>query len=332
MTVLKMARRISYQLMHQRNGNATVKRSLLTYWCFFFLAALLVTGGSPVQAKTVGVIMTGNIAYYQAIHEAMLKELAPVIEEKGIEIVLQTPVPNPMSWTNAARKLKGIGSELIITYGMPATLATMKVESKIPIVYGGVYSPKSLKIAGKNATGISSTVSVRTLLKNLGKLTEFSEVGIVFNKTEKDSILQAREVKKFEAGLKFKTTLLNLSNEGYTEKMSTCDAVILTACSVGMCMPHLPQIAEKSIDLKIPTAAMLEGAEDLVVLTVSPSAEEQGKHVADIARKILGGVKPADIPPRDPEQVNIIVNVKLANSIGIEVPADLLNEATRVIE
>jgi putative ABC transport system substrate-binding protein len=292
----------------------------------------LVIIGSSAQAKTVGVIMTGNIPYYQAIHEAMLKELAPVIEEKSIEIVVQTPVPNPMSWTNAARKLKALGSDLIITYGMPATLTTMKEESRIPIVYGGVYSPESLHISGKNATGISSTISVRSLLRYLRKLTEFSELGIVFNKTEKDSILQAREVKKFEKRLKFKTNLLNLSSDGYIEKMSTCKAVILTACSAGMCMPHLPRIVQKANELKIPTAAMLEGVEDLVVLTISASPQEQGKNVADIARKILGGVKPGDIPPRDAEQIDIIINVKLAKSIGLEVPPDLLSKATRVIE
>jgi putative ABC transport system substrate-binding protein len=309
-----------------------VRRPFLTYCCFFFFATFLVITGNSAQAKTVGVILTGNIPYYQAVHEAMLKELAPVIEEKGIEIIVQTPVPNPMSWTNAARKLKALGSDLIITYGMPATLTAMKEESQTPIVYGSVYSPKSLRIAGKNATGISSTVSVRSLLKYLRKLTDFSKVGIVFNKTEKDSILQAREVKKFEKGLEFKTNLLNLSSDGYVEKMSTCEAVILTACSAGMCMPHLPQIVQKANELKIPTAAMLEGAEDLVVLTVSASPQEQGKNVADMARKVLGGVKPADIPPRDPEQINMIINVKLAKSIGLEVPADLISNATRVIE
>ena len=309
-----------------------MKRYLLTYCCFSLVTVFLVIAGNTAQAKTIGVIMTGNIPFYQAIHAAMLEELAPVIEEKDIEIVMQTPVPNPMSWTNAARKLKAIGSDLIITYGMPATLTTMKEESKTPIVYGGVYSPKSLKISGKNATGISSTVSVRSLLRNLRKLTNFSEVGVVFNKTEKDSILQAREVKKFEKGLKFKTRLLNISSDDYVEKMSTCKAVILTACSAGMCMPHLPQVVQKANELKIPTVAMLEGAEDLVVLTISPSPQEQGKNVGDMARKILGGVKPQDIPPREPEQISIIINVKLAKSIGLEVPPDLVSEATRVIE
>jgi putative ABC transport system substrate-binding protein len=175
-------------------------------------------------------------------------------------------------------------------------------------------------------------VSVRSLLKNLRKLTEFSEVGIVFNKTEKDSILQAREVKKFEKKLKFKTRLLNISNDAYIDKMSTCKAVILTACSAGMCRPHLPKIIERANELRIPTAAMLEGAEDLVVLTISASPQEQGKNVADMARKILGGVKPRDIPPRDPEQIDLIINVKLAKSLGLEVPPDLVNEATRVID
>ena len=109
-------------------------------------------------------------------------------------------------------------------------------------------------------------------------------------------------------------------------------AVILTACSAGMCVPHLPQIVQKANELKIPTAAMLKGAEDLVVLTISASPQEQGKNVADMARKVLGGMKPRDIPPRDPEQIDIIVNLKLAKSMGLVVPADLISEATRLIE
>ena len=99
-----------------------------------------------------------------------------------------------------------------------------------------------------------------------------------------------------------------------------------------MCQPHLPKVVQKANELKIPTCAMLEGAEDLVVLTISPAPQEQGKNVADMAKKILGGVKPQDIPPRKPEQIDLIVNVKLAKSLGLEVPADLISEATRVIE
>ena len=68
-----------------------------------------------------------------------------------------------MSWTNSARKLVAVGSDVIVCYGAPATLAVMSETSDIPIVFAGVYDPQAIGITGKNITGVSSKVSVATL-------------------------------------------------------------------------------------------------------------------------------------------------------------------------
>ena len=297
------------------------------------LVAIYVFGGqAAAHAKTIGILMTGDIPYYRAIHQQLLAEMSASISEQSIEIILQTPLPNPMSWTNAARKLKALGAEVIVTYGLPATLATMKEVGNVPIIFAGVYSPETMNIGGKNTTGISSTVSLRTVLRKLKAISELSKIGIVFNKTEKDSIIQAREVKKFEKKFGFKTVLLNVSSELEGEKISTCDALILTSCSAGMCKPHLPNIVELARKSKVPTVALISGAESMVVLTFSAATQEQGLQAAGMLRKVLDGENPDKISVQSPKQIEFIVNLKEAQAMGIEIPAEILDSATRVIE
>jgi len=56
------------------------------------------------------------------------------------------------------------------------------------------------------------------------------------------------------------------------------------------------------------------------------SGYEQGKTAAEIAIKILGGEKPANIPIECPERGKPIINESRANELGIVIPKDLLEE------
>ena len=312
-----------------------MQRIIITSIRLILLAAVfLFSGQVSVHAKTVGIVMTGDIPFYHAIHKELLKEMSSYFDEKNIEVVTQTPLPNPMAWTNAARKLKALGSEVIVAYGLPATLATMKEAGGIPVVYAGVYSPETMNVAGKRATGISSTVSIKTVLRKLKSISDLKNIGIVFNKTEKDSIIQAREVKKFEKKLGFKTVLLSISSSKIEggDKIAKCDALLLTSCSAGMCKPHLPEIVKLARQSNVPTVALISGAESMVVMTLSPSATEQGVKAAGMLRKVLEGESIANIPPLDPEEVELIVNLKEARGMGIEMSKEILDSATRVIE
>ena len=101
--------------------------------------------------KTIGVILTGSIPYYKEVHKSFMETMASEgFGPARVEIVVQAPNPEAMSWTNSARKLVAIGSDIIVSYGAPATLAVMHETSDIPIVFAGVYDPLSTGITGKN--------------------------------------------------------------------------------------------------------------------------------------------------------------------------------------
>jgi putative ABC transport system substrate-binding protein len=56
------------------------------------------------------------------------------------------------------------------------------------------------------------------------------------------------------------------------------------------------------------------------------------RRAADLVDKILRGVKPGEIPVEQPTRFDLVINIKTAKALGLEIPDKLLALANEVIE
>src|SRR5512147_2668284 len=142
--------------------------------CWILCAALLLGGAAVATSgdKTIGVVLSGNIAYYQDVYKAFMNGLMKEgFDRRKVDTLLQMPAPDPLSWTNAVRKLVVADVNVLVTYGGASSLIAIKETKSVPVVYAGVYDPLAAGVNAKNATGISSKVPLTSLLKYAKKLT-----------------------------------------------------------------------------------------------------------------------------------------------------------------
>jgi putative tryptophan/tyrosine transport system substrate-binding protein len=92
-------------------------------------------------------------------------------------------------------------------------------------------------------------------------------------------------------------------------------------------------IVDFTIQNRLPAVSFSkEFAELGILMSYGPDLPEMFRKAADYVDRILTGAKPADLPMELPTKFELVINLKTAKTLGLEIPPTLLARADEVIE
>lgn len=317
--------------MEMKGFSQKLKESGLVFFATFF--ALFILSGN-LFAETIGIIMSGNIHYYNEIHRAFLSRLKKEGYSDRVEIVLQKPYPDYISLSNAARKLNALDVDLIITYGAGSTMAVMDTKTKTPLIYSCLSETFAQRIRGRNITGISYRLIPSSLLRYIKEIVTIKSIGIIYNSNDPDSLSQMEDIRKASEQYGMRAELINLSTVRDVKKVLSgrgIDAIFIT--QVPVTETAFTQIIEFSRSQRIPTASMLPGTSGhYPTIALYTREKEIGERIAEMTIKILDGLSPDKVKVSCCNEVELVFNLKEVKEMGYKIPMDLVATATKLIQ
>ncbi len=244
-----------------------------------------------------------------------------------------------------AAELVQLPVEVIVTVGTPASLAAMRATKTIPIIAqsgdpiaSGLAS--SLAHPGGNLTGMSSQATDvegkrLQLLKEL--LPDLSRVGVLANPTNPYTKFALENASRGAGILGLELEVVELSTadavDGALQALGGLrpDAVLVIADP--FLLGERRRIAEFMTQHRIPS--MFTFHEHVMaggLMSYATNYRELFRRMARVVDKVLKGANPGDLPIEQPTEFELMLNLKTARELGIEIPSGLLARADEVIE
>jgi putative ABC transport system substrate-binding protein len=302
------------------------------------------------QPFRIGLLNTGASTFFVAPFMGKLEELG-YLEGKNIVLERKFAEGNSERLKQYAADLVREHVDVIVTIGTPAAFAAKQATSMIPIVFGAISDPvgvglvASLARPGGNATGNSLMAPelmapelsakrleiLRTLAPGISRfamLWDSSNPGMAERVRETEIAADQTHVVLHTVGPRNLEELEASFAELLNQRP---DALLVT--TEAFTRQHLARILDFANRNKIP--AMFEDSSYVEaggLMSYGPDYQEVFRTAAVFVNKILKGAKPADLPIEQPTKFQLVINLKTAKALAIEIPPTLLTMADRVIE
>ena len=273
-----------------------------------------------------------------------LRELG-YLEDRNIAIAYRYADGNEALLPGLAADLVRLNVDVIVTWGIPAARAAVQATTTIPIVNASMSDPVRAKLVsslarpGGNLTGFTSStpeLSAKRLELIREAVPGLSRVAVLSTNST-TALLGLKETET--AAQAFGVTLLvqmvrePSDLDGAYAAIASHRAEALIVLSDLMFMQHRERLANFAAVRRLPTVYF--GPEFVAVgglMSYGMNWKDQFRRAAVYVDKILKGAKPADLPIEQPTKLELVINLKTAKALGIEIPPSLLARADEVIE
>jgi len=144
---------------------------------------------------------------------------------------------------------------------------------------------------------------------------------------------QWRSVEETASRLAIEATAGNVHNAAEIEQVITSFAEKPNGGLV--VLPHALTVFNASAAHRYRMPAVYALAENVAaggLVSYGIDWQDQFRRVAEYVDRILKGAKPADLPVEQPTKFQLVINLKSAKAIGLEIPPAFLTRADQVIE
>jgi putative ABC transport system substrate-binding protein len=310
-------------------------------------AAWPLDAGAQQNALPVIGILGSSAAAWNHWVPALLQRLRQLdwVENRTVTVQYRWTEGRSGRYAEMADDLVRSNVNVIVPLGSPAIIAAKKATAVIPIVFPLASDPvgdglvASLARPGGNITGLSNQQPdlagkrleiLRELVPNLSRLAYLANIN---NPTAKLSVDEVQV-----AGRKLGLEIIPGDIKRAEDIAPTIET--LKANAQALYVAGDPFVADNQIQIntlalvaRLPTMHNTRGYVDTGgFVSYGPDFSDLFSRAGDYIDKILKGAKPADLPVEQPTKIELVINLKTAKALGIQVPSRLLFTADDVIE
>ena len=286
------------------------------------------------------------------VPQAYIAALLQGLQELGWSVGRNVRIDYRWGATNAelkrryAAELVALGPDVIVTTGDSNTEPLLQATRSVPIVFVLVPDPvgagfvASLARPGGNATGFLNfefgmSGKWPELLKQIAP--NVTRVAVLRDPTAGVSMGQLGAIQGVVSSLRMEASPIDLRDAGEIERAITDFARLpnggLVVLPSGLSFIHRELIIGLAARHRLPAVYPFRSfVEDGGLICYGPDAIDQLRRAAGYVGRILKGEKPADLPVQAPTKYEMVVNLRTAKALGLEVPLRFQQYADEVIE
>jgi len=308
---------------------------------------VLALGSKESEDAKTGVIGISKIVAHPAL-DAVEQGIQDELKDLGYNF--QYDLQNANGDPNAAKTIanKFLANKVKVAVGIatPTAQALVGTIKDIPVVFSAVTDPvdaglvQSLDKGSGNVTGISDLTPVKAQIEFLNRLVKIKTLGHIYTSSEQNAQVLAKMAEDAcaELGIKFMASTVTKSAE-------VKQAAQLLAPKVDAFYVSTDNTVVSAL------AALVEVANDrnIPIMSADPSSAEtngvlaawgfdyykMGRATGKLIDEILRGKNPDKIPTRfmtDPSDTDLLINLDVAEKLGIKVPQSVVKQASKVIK